>query len=81
MNTIYNFQAIVPELKKSLRLSLPLMGSQLFYASNGIITTMMLAHLGHKELATNALAWSIYIIDSDLFWYIKCCKYISFSQP
>ncbi|EKE00545.1 MAG: hypothetical protein ACD_21C00331G0011 [uncultured bacterium] len=55
------FQPITLELKKSLRLSLPLIGSQLVYASSGIITTMMIAHLGHKELATNALVWGIYI--------------------
>lgn len=61
MNTIYNFKAIILELKKSLNLSLPLIGSQLFYASSGIITMIMIAYLGQKELATNALVMTIFI--------------------
>ena len=61
MNSAHNLASVILESKKSLRLSLPLIGSQLVYASSGIITTMMIAHLGHKELATNVLVWGIYI--------------------
>jgi multidrug resistance protein, MATE family len=61
VNAVFKIQSTVLELKKSLRLSLPLIGSQLIYASSGIITTMMIAHLGHKELAANVLVWGIYI--------------------
>src|SRR3989337_218339 len=57
----HKLQSIILESKKSLRLSLPLICSQLIYASSGIITTMMIAHLGQKELATNVLVWGIYI--------------------
>jgi len=44
-----------------MRLSLPLICSQLIYALSGIITTIMIAHLGRDELATNALVWGVYI--------------------
>ena len=57
----YIFRSVFLELRKSMRLSLPLIGSQLIYALNGIITTIMVAHLGRDELATNALVWVVYI--------------------
>ena len=61
LNINNKLQLIICELKKSLGLSLPLIASQLVYALSGIITTVMIAHLGHRELATNVLVWSFYI--------------------
>lgn len=55
------FQPIILEIQKSLRLSFPLIGSQMIYASSGIITIMMIANMGHNELAANVLVWGIYI--------------------
>jgi len=57
----YTLQSIFFELHQSMRLSLPLICSQLIYALSGMITTIMVAHLGRDELATNALVWGIYI--------------------
>lgn len=57
----FTFKAVFLELQKSIRLSLPLMCSQLIYALSGIITTIMIASLGRDELATNALVWGFYI--------------------
>ncbi len=61
LNVNNKLQLIVCELKESLSLSFPLIASQLVYASSGVITTIMIAHLGYKELATNVLVWSFYI--------------------
>jgi MATE family multidrug resistance protein len=44
-----------------MRLSFPLVCSQLIYALSGMITTVMVAHLGRDELATNVLVWAVYI--------------------
>ena len=53
---------IIFELRKSLKLVIPLIGTQLFYAVGNIGSTIILAHVGTGELATNALVWSIYIM-------------------
>lgn len=58
--SIYSFSNIFSEFKRSLRLSLPLIGSQLIYALSGFFATIMIAHLGRDELAANALVWSIF---------------------
>jgi MATE family multidrug resistance protein len=44
-----------------MRLSLPLIASQLIYAISGFIATIMVAHLGRAELATNVLVWGVFI--------------------
>jgi multidrug resistance protein, MATE family len=61
VNLSYTFQSVFLELRRSMRLSLPLVCSQLIYALSGMITMIMVAHLGRDELATNALVWGIYI--------------------
>jgi len=58
--SIYSFPNIFTEFKRSLRLSLPLIGSQLIYGLSGFMATVMIAHLGRDELAANALVWSVF---------------------
>lgn len=58
--SIYSFSNIFSEFKRSLRLSLPLIGSQLIYGLSGFMATVMIAHLGRDELAANALVWSVF---------------------
>ena len=57
----YFIHIIFNELKKSTCISLPLIASQLIYAASGIISAIMIAHLGKDELATNVIVWGIYI--------------------
>jgi MATE family multidrug resistance protein len=52
---------IVTELRKSMRLSLPLVAAQLIYALNGFIATIMIAHMGRDALAASALVWSTFV--------------------
>jgi multidrug resistance protein, MATE family len=61
MNSIYTFKSVYFELCRSMRISLPLICSQLIYALSCIIATMMISHLGRDELATNVLVWGVYI--------------------
>lgn len=58
--SLYSFSNIFSEFKRSLRLSLPLIGSQLIYGLSGFMATVMIAHLGRDELAANALVWSVF---------------------
>ena len=61
MQTIYSFKNIFREVRQSLRLSLPLVVSQIIFSLSGFIATMMVAHLGKEYLAANALVWSVFI--------------------
>ena len=61
MRTIFSLSNILSEFKYSIRLAIPLIASELTYAANGFIATIMIAHLGKNQLAANALVWSIYI--------------------
>lgn len=57
----YSSQQIFSEFQASLKLSFPLIISELVYGLNGFLSTMMIAHLGREELAANALVWGIFI--------------------
>lgn len=57
----YSSQQIFSELRISLKISLPLIASELVYGLNGFLSTMMVARLGREELAANALVWGIFI--------------------
>lgn len=61
MNKLYSFRSIIGELRNSMRLSLPLIISELTYGSSTLLATVMIAHLGENELAANALVWSVFI--------------------
>lgn len=61
MRSLYSFQSIFSEFRESMRLSLPLIASQLVYALNGFIATAMIAHLGRDALAASALVWGVFI--------------------
>lgn len=52
---------IFNELKQSLVLSIPLIATEVIYALNGFVATIMISGLGKEYLAANALAWNIYI--------------------
>lgn len=58
---MYNYLDISSEFKRSLKSAFPLIVSELIYALNGFITTVMVAHLGKDPLAANAIVWSIYL--------------------
>lgn len=60
-NNIYSFSNILSEIRRSLRLAFPLIASEMIYALNGFIATIMVAHLGKNQLAANALVWSVFI--------------------
>jgi multidrug resistance protein, MATE family len=55
------FSKVIEEIKKSLRLSLPLIASQLIYNVTGLVATIMVAQLGREALATNVLVWTIFV--------------------
>lgn len=61
MNSIFSLSNILSELKYSIKLALPLIASEVIYALNTFIATVMVAHLGKEQLAANALVWNIYI--------------------
>jgi multidrug resistance protein, MATE family len=57
----YSLSNIFAETRKSLKLSIPLIASQLAYGASGFIATAMIAHLGQDQLATHALVWGTFI--------------------
>lgn len=61
MSLDYFFHSIFSEIKRSMRLSLPLIAAQLVYGLSGFISTAMVAHLGRDQLATNSLVWGVFI--------------------
>ena len=62
MNSIFSLSNILSEFKCSIKLALPLIASEVIYALNGFIATVMVAHLGKEQLAANALVWGIYLV-------------------
>ena len=61
MNSTFHLPKIFAEFKYSFKLALPLIASELLFACNNFIATVMIAHLGKEQLAANALVWQIYI--------------------
>jgi len=61
MSSLYSFKSIFTEFRRSMRLSLPLIASQMVYALSGFIATAMIAHLGRNELAVNAIVWTTFV--------------------
>lgn len=53
-------QSFGHEVKRSVRLSLPLIAANLVQASSGFLGTIMVAHLGRDNLAAMALGASVY---------------------
>lgn len=58
---MYSLKLIYLEIKQSLNLSIPLIAAQLIYGISNFVSTMMVAHVGPKELAANSLGWSIFV--------------------
>jgi len=77
---IYSFPNIFSECKRSLRLSLPLIGSQLIYGLSGFAAMVMIAHLGRDELAANALVWSVFTFVLVTFIGILCAISVLVAQ-
>lgn len=62
--------SIKSEIKENLNLSIPLVSSQLIYASSGFIGTALIAHLGQDALAASVLVSMIWMSLSVLFFGI-----------
>ncbi|MBA3661717.1 MAG: MATE family efflux transporter [Gammaproteobacteria bacterium] len=60
--------SIKGEIKNTLSLSIPLVSSQLIYASSGFIGTAMIARLGEDALAASVLVSTIWMSLSVLFF-------------
>lgn len=67
-NTILN--SIKSEIKDTLSLSIPLIASQLIYASSGFIGTALVSRLGQDALAASVLVSMIWMTLSVLFFGI-----------
>lgn len=80
MNSIFSLPKILSEFKISIRLALPLIASEVIYALNNFIATIMIAHLGKEQLAANALVWEIYIAVIVFFIGILCSVSIMVAQ-
>ncbi|MEI8055666.1 MAG: MATE family efflux transporter [bacterium] len=77
---IFSLPNIISEFKCSTKLALPLIATEIIYALNGFIATIMVAHLGQEELAANALVWSIYLAVTVFFVGILCVTSTMVSQ-
>jgi MATE family multidrug resistance protein len=60
MATLTNTRSFGGEVRQSVRLSLPLIASNVVQASSGFLGTLMVAHLGRDQLAGLALGTSVY---------------------
>lgn len=80
MSNVFSLSKIFSEFKLSLSLAFPLIASEVIYALNGFIGTVMVAHLGKEELAANALVWGIYITVILFFIGVLCSVSIMVSQ-
>ena len=68
------------EFKRSSRLAVPLIFSEVIYALSGFLATVMIAHLDKNHLAANALVWSVYNAVILLFIGILCAVGILVAQ-
>ena len=59
---------IKSEIKHNLRLSLPLIASQLVYSCSGFLGTAMVARLGQTALAASVLVTMIWFVLSVFFF-------------
>lgn len=58
---MYSLTNIFAEFKRSMRLSFPLVISELTYGSSSLAATGMVARLGRDELAAGVLVWGIFV--------------------
>lgn len=68
MSSISNIHSLKGEIKEMLSLSIPLIASQLIYASSGFIGTAMIAKLGEDALAASVLVSTIWMSLTVLFF-------------
>ncbi|EKE01324.1 MAG: hypothetical protein ACD_21C00160G0007 [uncultured bacterium] len=80
MRSIFNLSNILSEFKYSTRLALPLIATEIIYALNSFIATIMVAHLGKEDLAANVLVWSIYLAVIVFFMGIFCAISVMVAQ-
>ncbi len=62
------FSLIKSEVKQNVKLSLPLIASQVLYSANGFLGTLMLARLGKDVLAASILVWMVWAVVSITFF-------------
>ena len=62
--------AIKQEIKANIKLSLPLITSQLLYSSSGFLSTLMIAKLGKMDLAASVLVSMVWFCLSVIFFSI-----------
>jgi MATE family multidrug resistance protein len=53
--------AIIEEARQSLKVSVPLIASEIIFALSGFFATIMIAGLDQEILAAHAIVWSIYL--------------------
>lgn len=70
MSTLTNNHSIKSEIKNTLGISIPLVSSQIVYASSGFLGTAMVAHLGEDALAASVMVSMIWMCLSVLFFGI-----------
>lgn len=80
MNSIFSLSNIIAEFRSSTKLAMPLVASEVIYALNGFMATVMVAHLGKEQLAANALVWSIYIAVILFFIGMLCAVGVMVAQ-
>jgi MATE family multidrug resistance protein len=51
---------IASETKRSLKIALPLIASEIIFGLSGFFATILIADLGKESLAAHAITWSIY---------------------
>jgi MATE family multidrug resistance protein len=68
MSIFTNSLSIQREIKNTLAISVPLVTSQIVYASSGFLGTAMVAHLGEDALAASVLVSMIWMCLSVLFF-------------
>lgn len=60
MNSIFYLQDIISEARRSIKLALPLIATEIIYTLSSFIATLMVAHMNKEHLAANALVLNIY---------------------
>jgi len=71
---------VFAEIKRSFRLALPLIASEVIYALSGFFATAMISHLNKETLAAHSLVWNIYLSSVVFFIGILSTVSIMISQ-
>lgn len=80
MSLSIGLSKVISEFRCSIRLALPIIASEVIYALNSFIATIMVSHLGKEHLAANALVWSIYLVVIFFFMGVFCSVSVMVAQ-